>query len=91
MYKRQLQHNPEVADGRDHFAKLARAENRPLNYDEIVLCVGSGNFVATLAKANWEGAPLAQVDIFRLEDGRIVEHWDNSEPVPEHDVNSGKF
>ena len=39
----------------------------------------------------WDGAPLAQVDIFRLEDGMIVEHWDNFEPVPENDVNGGKF
>lgn len=86
-----LQHNPDVGDGLDHFKTLAQAENRPLNYDEIVLCVGQGNFVATLCKANWDGAPLAQVDIFRLDEGKIVEHWDNSEPVPENDVNSGKF
>ncbi len=86
-----LQHNSGVGDGLAHFAALAQDENRPLNYDEIVLLVGQGNFVATLCKANWDGAPLAQVDIFRLEDGMIVEHWDNSEPVPENDVNSGKF
>lgn len=85
------QHNSEVPDGREHFAALAQDPNRPLNYDEIVLLVGSGNFVATLCKANWDGSPLAQVDVFRLEDGKVVEHWDNSEPVPENDVNGGKF
>ena len=53
--------------------------------------VGQGNFVATLCRANWDGAPLAQVGIFRLEDGMIVEHWGNFEPVPENDVNGGKF
>ena len=88
-----IQHNRDVPDGRDHFAVLAQDPDRPLNYDEIVLCVGQGNFVATLCRANWEGSPLAQVDIFRLEDGLIVEHWDNSEPVPPEDewTNSGKF
>ncbi len=88
-----LQHNPEVGDGRDHFAALVQDPDRPLNYDELVLCVGRGNFVATLCRANWNGDPLAQVDIFRLEDGKVVEHWDNSEPVPspEESVNSGKF
>ena len=85
------QHNTEVPDGREHFAALAQDPNRPLNYDEIVLLVGSGNFVATLCKANWDGSPLAQVDVFRLADGKVVEHWDNSEPVPENDVNGGKF
>ena len=85
------QHNPDVADGLAAFAELAQVPNPPLVYDEIVLLVGQGNFVATLSKASWEGSPLAQVDVFRLADGKIVEHWDNSEPVPEHDVNSGKF
>ena len=86
-----VQHNPEVADGVAPFEALALADDRPLNYDEIVLLVGEGNFVATLCKASWDGQPLAQVDVFRLDGGKIVEHWDNSEPVPEHDVNSGKF
>lgn len=86
-----LQHNADVPDGRDAFAALARAQDRPLNYERIVLLVGSGNFVATLCEAEWEGSTYAQVDIFRLEDGRIVEHWDNVEPVPADPVNSGKF
>ena len=55
--------------------------------------MGQGNFVATLCKASWKGQSLAQVDIFRLEAGKVVEHWDNAEPVPpeEEVINSGKF
>ncbi len=86
-----IQHNREVPDGREHFHALVAAPDRPLFYSEIVLMVGQGNFVATLCKATWEGKPYAQVDLFRLEGGRIVEHWDNAEPVPENPVNSGKF
>lgn len=86
-----LQHNAEVPDGLDAFRTLVTAPDRPLWYDRIVLLVGSGNFVATLCEAHWDGAPYAQVDIFRVHDGKIVEHWDNAEPVPETDVNSGKF
>ena len=86
-----LQHNPEVADGLEPFKAFAHDPDRSLNYDEIVLLVGKGSFVATLCKASWDDRPLAQVDIFRLADDRIVEHWDNSEPVPEHSVNTGKF
>ena len=87
------QHNREVADGLEHFRTLAVDPNRPLNYDEIVLVVGQGNFVATLCRANWEGAPYAQADLFRIEDGLVVEHWDAAEPIgPESEwVNSGKF
>ncbi|OJJ14724.1 hypothetical protein BKI52_41545 [marine bacterium AO1-C] len=90
-----IQHNPEVADGFEHFYKLATAPDRPLNYQEIVLLVGQGNFVATLCKATWtEGGKsqdFAQVDIFRIENGKVVEHWDCVEPVPENSVNIGKF
>ena len=88
-----IQHNKEVPDGLAAFKPLAIAEDRPLNYDEIVLLVGQGNFVATLCKANWEGHPYAQADLFRIEDGLIVEHWDAAEPIgPKEDwVNSGKF
>jgi len=90
-----IQHNKEAEDGVEHFLEFASMPNRPLNYEEIVLIVGQGNFVATLSRANWNDGILnqdyAQVDIFRIENGKVVEHWDNVEPVPENDVNSGKF
>lgn len=88
-----IQHNAEVPDGLAHFKVLALAPNKPLIYEEIFLLVGQGNFVATLCKALWEGQPFAQVDLFRIEDGKIVEHWDNAEPVPPEEewANSGKF
>ncbi len=94
-----FQHNPEIPDGLEHFQELASDPNRPLNYEDIVLMVGQVNFVATLSRAWYrgenesdsKGKEYAQVDIFRLEDGKVVEHWDNVEPVPENDVNGGKF
>lgn len=89
------QHNPEMPDGRDAFIAFASKPDRPLNYDEIVLTVAQGNFVAVLSKANWKDSNLdqnyAQVDLFRIENSLVVEHWDNVEPVPEVSVNSGKF
>ena len=90
-----IQHNHEVPDGPEHFIKLAGQPDPPLHYEEIVLCVGCGNFVATLSRAYWteeeNTTAYAQVDIFRCEDGKVVEHWDNVEPVPEESVNGGKF
>ncbi len=88
-----IQHNAEIPDGIEHFKPLVLAEDKTLIYQEIVLLIGQGNFVATLCKASWEGQTLAQVDIFRIEAGKVVEHWDNAEPVPPEDewVNSGKF
>ena len=64
-----------------------------LYYKRIVLLLGQGNFVATLCETvdNKDNQNYAQVDVFRLENDQIVEHWDNFEPVPENDVNGGKF
>ena len=88
-----IQHNAEVPDGLEHFKPLVLAKDKPLVYTEIVLLVGQGNFVASLSRAYWEDKPYAQVDIFRIEEGLIVEHWDNAEPVPPEGewANSGKF
>jgi len=87
-----IQHNKEVADGLGAARGFLLQDNNPLVYRKIVLLVGQGNFVASLCEAAWQGKPMAQVDIFRLESGKIVEHWDNVEPVPEGpQPNSGKF
>lgn len=88
-----IQHNAEVPDGLAPFRSLLLMPQRSLWYHEIVLLVGQGNFVATLCRATRDDVEYAQVDIFRVQDGLIVEHWDNAEPVPppEQSVNSGKF
>lgn len=91
--ERYVEHNAEVSDGLAAFRAALEADERALWYDEIVLLTGRGNFVSTLCKTNWKGQPFAQVDIFRLEDGRVVEHWDCAEPCPppQQLANSGKF
>jgi predicted SnoaL-like aldol condensation-catalyzing enzyme len=88
-----IQHNKEIPDGIEHFKPLALAEDKSLVYTNLFLLVGQGNFVAALSQAEWEGKPFAKVDIFRLENELIVEHWDVVEPIlPKSEwVNSGKF
>lgn len=88
-----IQHNGEVGDGLAPFLSHFGVENCPLTYQELYLIVAEGNFVATLNRARWQDQDLCQCDIFRIEDGMIVEHWDNSEPVPPRAdwANSGKF
>ncbi len=90
------QHNPLVADGLEGFgAFLAglHARGEAMEYRQVHKLVGQGNFVATLSEMELAGQPTAVFDIWRLADGRIVEHWDNMEPIPsaKESVNSGKF
>lgn len=88
-----IQHNNEVGDGLAPLIELLKAPNRPLWYHDIVLLIGCGNFVAALCRASYEEQEYAQIDLYRLENGLIVEHWDAAEPVPAKEdlANSGKF
>lgn len=90
-----IQHSGNLKDGFEALEAFVQMSNCPLVYNEIVLLIGQGNFVATLSRVTWtvndSYREYAQVDLFRIENGFIVEHWDNVESVPDEDVNSGKF
>ncbi len=85
------QHNPEIADGLEPYR--AFASERSIRYIEIHKVVGCGNLVAVLAENESQGQRQAVIDLFRVEDQKIVEHWDVIEPIAPRDtwVNSGKF
>jgi len=75
------------------FAAAYAAPDCPLSHQELFMLVGEGNFVATLNRARWDGADICQADLFRVDAGRIVEHWAVAEPVPPRAewANGGKF
>ena len=79
------QHKPEAADGLDGFgAAVAKwaSEGKELLYRTVHHLVGQGNFVLTVSEGEF-GVPVAYWDLWRLKDGRIVEHWDAIQPIPE--------
>jgi predicted SnoaL-like aldol condensation-catalyzing enzyme len=84
------QHNPRAADGvqgfRDFVAYLK--EHVPHSHSEIKRVFADGDFVILhVHKTSGPGdRGVAIVDIFRLEQGRIVEHWDVTQEVPERTV-----
>lgn len=91
-----LQHNPLVGDGLEGltaFVATLTEQGKSMVYQKIHKLVGSGNFVAVLSEMQLAGADTAVLDLFRVEDGRIVEHWDVMEEILPRDewVNSGKF
>ena len=90
-----LQHNPQVADGLDGLgAALAAmaAAGMAMRYDETHLIVAEGNFVFTASEGAMGDAPTAFFDLFRVEDGKIVEHWDTVSEIPSEMAHeNGKF
>jgi predicted SnoaL-like aldol condensation-catalyzing enzyme len=91
-----LNHNPEAPDGLaalEEMDRTSRANGQALFYRTVHRIIGQGNFVVSLAHQVWNSIDYAAFDIFRLDNGLIVEHWDNVEPIPPaHElVNSGKF
>ena len=85
------QHNPDVADGLGPFQTYANEAG--LRYNDVHNVIGSGSFVAVLAEAEWFATRHAVIDLYRVENGEIVEHWDVTEQITPEDtwVNSGKF
>lgn len=81
-----LQHNPAVADGLDGFGEAMQyfAKNGlVMEYQKLYKVLGEGNFVLTMSEGKFgKGAQTAFYDLFRLEDGLIVEHWDVIAPIP---------
>ena len=87
-----IQHNPIGADGLDGikgFIGFLR-EKFPNNRSEIKRVFAEGNFVITHVHAVREPGTRgnAIVDIFKLENGKVVEHWDAVQPIPEKSANN---
>lgn len=88
-----IQHNPGVADGRDAFvAALGGMLKNSGMRAEVKRVIADGNLVVVHARwavpGNSEVSPLAVMDIFRVQHGHIVEHWDAMQEVPTSSANS---
>jgi predicted SnoaL-like aldol condensation-catalyzing enzyme len=93
---RYIQHNPNAPDGIDGFKAFIalRKEKFPNARSEIKRVFAEGDFVILHVHGVREPGErgVAIVDIFRLENGKIVEHWDVVQPIPEKPANgNGMF
>ncbi len=84
------QHNPFIPDGREAFMQSFREHitKFPNHQVEIKRVIAEGDLVMVHARATGGPfGPLAVVNIFRVQDGQIAEHWDIFQPVPEKPLN----
>ena len=89
---RYTQHNPNAADGPEGFRKFIGflREKFPNSHSEIKRSFVDGDYVILHVHAVREPGTKgnAIVDIFKLENGKIVEHWDVVQPIPENPANN---
>ncbi len=89
---RYTQHNPNAADGPEGFKNFLAflREKFPNSRSEIKRVFADGDYVIVHVHA--VRAPdergSAVIDIFKLENGKIVEHWDVVQPIPEKAANA---
>lgn len=87
-----LQHNPDAGDGLKGLQALMAAnaaKGMKIRYDTIGIVVAEGNFVLTGVAGARGDEPTAFYDLWRLEDGLIVEHWDVIAPIQTENLPAG--
>jgi predicted SnoaL-like aldol condensation-catalyzing enzyme len=91
------QHNPQIADGLSGLGAALKAmadAGVALKFDRLHRVLGEGNFVLAVSEGSLGGKPCAFYDLFRVQSGKIVEHWDTIEFIPPREDwknNNGKF
>lgn len=87
-----IEHNPAMGDGLA--ALRAALEGPAIAYQKLHRVLAEGNFVLCVSEGQREGVHTSFYDLFRLEGGKIAEHWDTTEKVPpasEWKNDNGKF
>jgi predicted SnoaL-like aldol condensation-catalyzing enzyme len=87
-----IQHNPGVADGRQAIKNIAVKwlANQPKSKVDFQKIVADGDLVVLHIKTKsfTSVRDASLIDIFRVKDGKIVEHWDIMQEVPEKAANA---
>jgi predicted SnoaL-like aldol condensation-catalyzing enzyme len=80
-----IQHNPLIPDQLSGLGKALEAwakQGITMKYDTIHTVLGEGNFVLVVSEGHLAGKHSSFYDLFRVENGKIAEHWDTIEEIP---------
>lgn len=92
-----IQHNTAIADGVSGLSAALEAmaqQGITMVYIENHIVLGQGNFVLSVSEGTFAGEPTSFYDLFRVENGKIAEHWDVIETILPRDEwknDNGKF
>lgn len=92
-----IQHNTGIADGLSGLGSALAAlaeQGIQMIYDKVHQVLAQGNFVLAVSEGTFGGALTSYYDLWRVENGKIVEHWDVMETIAEKDTwqnQNGKF
>lgn len=92
-----IQHNSNIADGVSGLGAGLKALSDAgvtMRITKRHAVYGEGNFVLVLSQGDISGQPTAFYDLFRVESGKIAEHWDVIAPIlPDSEAanSNGKF
>ena len=92
------EHNPRIGDG---LSALLSALSDPasnggitIKYDKLHRLLAEGSFVLSVSEGSVNGIHSSFYDLYRVVDGKLVEHWDTTEAIPprsEWKNDNGKF
>jgi predicted SnoaL-like aldol condensation-catalyzing enzyme len=90
------QHNPDIKDGLQGIVEAVEyltSQKNMFKYTKIHKVLGEGNFVLTVSEGQWNNTNNVFYDLFRIENGKAVEHWDVIQPIPTEGLanNNGMF
>ena len=92
-----IQHNSGIADGVSGLnAALGALAEQGISmvYDEVHMVLAQGNFVLAVSEGTFGGVPTGYYDLWRVENGKIAEHWDVMETIADPSTwqnQNGKF
>jgi len=95
--ERYTQHDPRLADGISALRSALEttpADGITIEYDQLHRVLAEGSFVLSVSEGSLGGVHSAFYDLFRIAEGKLVEHWDTVEaiaPRSEWKNDNGKF
>ena len=92
-----IQHNTSIADGLSGLGAALEAmakQGIQMIYNKTHFVLADGDYALAVSEGTFADAPTAYYDLFRVENGKIAEHWDVMETIADKETwknQNGKF